>query len=151
MCSNRVAEHFSTEFSKLKIRYFVGKIYKLNSRQAVVVQLLEFELVLPAEGVAAAAPLALGQVAAVGQDEVGAQVGDDGGRRPNPHGKRTPGNLIMMLTVTMVITMSMVFMTTVLPVIMVLPVMVVVVLFIGDELQVPVLTQNHAHHGHQEN
>ena len=41
-----------------------------NSREAVVVLLLEDELVGPAEGVGAAGALALGQVAPVRQDEV---------------------------------------------------------------------------------
>ena len=45
------------------------------SREAVVVLLLEDELVGPAEGVGAAGPLALGQVAPVWQDEVGALQG----------------------------------------------------------------------------
>ena len=40
------------------------------SREAVVVLLLEDELVGPAEGVGAAGALALGQVAPVRQDEV---------------------------------------------------------------------------------
>ena len=133
-----------------------------NSRQAVVVLLLEDELVLPAERVGAAVPLALGQVAAVGQDEVGAQVGDDGGRRPDPDGIGSPGSLVgigdhavtimlmIMLAVTMVINVTMVFTEMLVAmVVVVLVVMVVVVFFIGEKQLLAVLTQNHAHHRHQ--
>ena len=47
----------------------------------MVVFLLEDALVLPAERVGTAAPLALGQVTAGREDEVSAPVVDDGGRR----------------------------------------------------------------------
>ena len=54
-----------------------------HSREAVVVFLLNAELIPAAEPVAL---VALGQGAAVGQDKVRAQVGDDGAEAARPVG-----------------------------------------------------------------
>ena len=63
-----------------------------DSRETAVVSLLQSELIPPAEPVVL---VALGEGAAVGQDEVGAQVGDDAAVAARPVGLQLPVEIVV--------------------------------------------------------